>query len=73
MAQFPATLRKGSNGEGVTRLQELLRDIGYDPGGVDGEFGPGTESAVKRFQSEHGLDADGVVGPNTWTGLVSQE
>ena len=73
MSQFPPTLKKGSKGEGVTRLQELLRDIGYDPGGVDGVFGPGTEGAVKGFQGDHELEADGVVGPATWSALVSLE
>jgi peptidoglycan hydrolase-like protein with peptidoglycan-binding domain len=37
---------------------------------ADGLFGRDTESAVKRFQREHGLDDDGIVGPLTWAALL---
>lgn len=63
------TLRKGSNGDEVADLQVLLNSkFGYDLE-VDGSFGKATESAVKDFQSKHGLTADGVVGPKTWKAL----
>jgi GH24 family phage-related lysozyme (muramidase) len=62
-------LRKDDDGEAVSRLQQLLVDAGFDPGPVDGVFGSGTEGAVRAFQAAKGLDADGVVGSETWTAL----
>jgi peptidoglycan hydrolase-like protein with peptidoglycan-binding domain len=60
------TIRKGSHGNPVRRAQKRLTLGGWDTGGVDGIFGAKTETAVKRFQHDHGLTADGVVGPRTW-------
>jgi hypothetical protein len=53
-------LKIGSRGKEVKELQEFL-DIE-----ADGIFGKGTETAVKRWQSDNGLVADGIVGPTTW-------
>lgn len=66
------TIRKGSSGEFVIVLQEILVDLAYDigPSGVDGKFGAKTEAAVKLFQAKHGLTADGIVGPRTWQQLL---
>lgn len=62
------TLRKGSRGEDVRYLQQLLQNDGFFVT-VDADFGPQTESAVRSFQSSNGLQADGVVGPATWQAL----
>ena len=63
-------LKRGSKGDAVRRLQDLLRNPGdYDPGAVDGIFGSRTETAVKEFQTNNGLAADGVVGPASWAVL----
>ena len=66
-----STLRKGSKGQAVTELQTMLLKLGYDLGswGVDGDFGKDTEAAVRRFQQEHGLEADGIAGPATFAAL----
>lgn len=62
------TLRKGSKGDDVRRLQELLGGLE-----VDGIFGRKTEAAVKAYQAANGLKADGIVGPLTWAALTGEE
>ena len=63
------TLRQGSSGPDVTALQQKLKDLGFDPNGVDGNFGPGTRDAVIAFQQSQGLQADGIAGPATLAAL----
>jgi hypothetical protein len=62
-------LARGDTGGNVTKLQQMLAASGFDPGGVDGDFGPNTQAAVKRFQTAHHLAADGIVGPKTLAAL----
>lgn len=57
-------LRLGSQGPYVEELQTSLVALGYGIA-VDGDFGPGTEAAVKAFQRAHGLKPDGWAGPRT--------
>jgi putative chitinase len=64
-------LKRGSSGPDVLTLQSTLKQLGFDPNGVDGTFGPGTEAAVIAFQKSKGLTADGMVGPNTMAALQS--
>jgi len=65
------TLRSGSSGPDVQNLQQRLQDLGFDPNGVDGNFGPGTKAAVIAFQQSKGLQADGIVGPATLAALAA--
>lgn len=58
-------LKFGSTGPAVIKLQQRLRDRGFNPGAVDGSFGENTEVAVKAFQRSVGLLDDGIVGINT--------
>ncbi len=59
----PRELRKGFSGEDVLWLQSRLTELGYDvPGGVDGDFGSGTEQAVLNFQHDWSPPVDGIVG-----------
>lgn len=62
-----ATLRYGSQGTAVLKLQQALVKLGYTGGGTDGKFGRGTENAVRSFQKKHGLTADGLAGDRTQT------
>ena len=57
-------LRKGCKGEGVKMMQEALGI------GADGDFGPGTERALKEWQASNGLVADGIAGPKTLEKLL---
>ena len=70
--QARPVLQRGSKGEEVASLQGMLRKLGFAVA-IDGDFGPGTEVAVARFQSERGLDADGIAGAQTWAALLSAQ
>jgi peptidoglycan hydrolase-like protein with peptidoglycan-binding domain len=64
------TLQNGSSGADVTRLQRILVELKLlDYTGIDGNFGPQTEAAVKAFQQSKGLVVDGIVGTMTWQAL----
>lgn len=62
-------LRNGSRGDTVVTLQKQLFGKGINPGAADGIFGPKTEEAVRRYQEQHGLQVDGIAGPETFTAL----
>lgn len=66
-----ALIRKGSKGAEVKQAQELLMAAGYalPKYGADGDFGSETVTAVKDFQRAHGLEADGIIGTQTWAAL----
>jgi lysozyme len=59
-------------GPKVLAIQQALLDAGFDPGPLDGQFGPRTEAAVINFQNSCGLTADGEVGPQTAAALNIQ-
>ena len=63
-AATAGSMRRGSQGEGVKKLQAKLGLA------ADGDFGPGTEAALKKWQAENGLTADGVAGPKTLAKLL---
>ena len=60
-----ALSKLGSRGTEVRNIQQRLKNWGYNVGAVDGIYGKKTESAVKKFQRNNGLTADGVAGPRT--------
>jgi peptidoglycan hydrolase-like protein with peptidoglycan-binding domain len=63
------TYRIGSKGDEVKKLQQTLLDKGFDPGGIDGIYGPKTESAVKAYQKANNFTVDGIAGVQTLGGL----
>lgn len=71
--KFVETLRFGDRGPYVEKVQARLEFKGYPlkKWGVDGDFGDETRSAVKKFQKEHKLKVDGIVGPKTWKALFA--
>lgn len=64
-----ATLKVGSKGPEVERLQQTLKEKGFGPGNIDGDFGLGTEAALIAFQKSEGLLPDGLAGPRTLAAL----
>ncbi len=50
-------------------IQKALKGAGYYQGTLDGKVGPGTKEAIKAFQRDNGLEADGVCGQRTWDKL----
>lgn len=64
-------VRCGARGNITKLLQEKLVSLGYNTRGVDGIYGSGTVDAVKNYQRDKGLSADGICGRNTWRKLLN--
>jgi hypothetical protein len=71
VAQLPM-LAQGDEGFAVKRAQALLSLFGTNLK-TDGMFGPKTEARVRQVQERFELAVDGIIGPNTWTALVTEE
>ncbi len=70
-AAAPASEPATTKGE-LARNREIqlaLKAAGFDPGSTDGRLGPRSRTAIRDFQLAHGLEADGKVGPRTWSKL----
>jgi len=63
-------LQEGMRQWQVSVLQSLLAHEGYDTRGIDADFGPGTDAAVRAYQKDSGLDVDGIAGKMTWDALI---
>ncbi len=71
---YSDVLRRGDSGDDVVRLQRRLYGLGYlTASGVDGQFGGGTETAVKRFQSRNRMEQTGIADQVTQYTLFSME
>jgi peptidoglycan hydrolase-like protein with peptidoglycan-binding domain len=55
------TIKRGSKGKAVKIWQIILGNVT-----VDGDYGPATEAATRKWQAAHNLGSDGIVGPLTW-------
>ena len=62
-------MQKGDSGKKVKKSQKLLIALGFLSGSADGKFGPGTEQAVKEFQTAAGLSATGIIDEATYEAL----
>lgn len=65
-----AKLEMEARGRPVKTLQRALKRQGFDPGPVDGHFGPGTQQALTTFQRRHGITPRGTVAGSTWRPLL---
>lgn len=67
-------LKRGMEGADVKTLQAALIAYGFSCGaaGADGDFGAGTEAALKKFQTKYNLGADGIAGNGTWGKLLGK-
>ncbi len=68
---WPNVAQNSALTQTVKTIQYLLQFRGYTTVTADGAFGPGTDTAVKNFQTSKGLAADGVVGASTWVALIA--
>ena len=68
-----STVKNGSNGADARSVQTRLKDLGYYQGKVDGKFGRASVNALKNFQTNNGLKADGVAGKSTYAKLFSAQ
>lgn len=66
-------LKQGATGPAVKKLQKKLKTQGFNPGRIDGAYGPATRAAVRGFQRNSGLRADGIAGPQTLAALGLQK
>ena len=60
-----AVMKVGASGDRVVQVQQRLQELGYFKSKATGYYGSVTQKAVKQFQQNNGLVADGVIGPNT--------
>lgn len=71
-AALAAPIEEGDTGWRAYAVQMALSDVGFAPsGGADGDFGTATLAALKRYQHDRALTADGIAGPATQARLIA--
>ncbi|HIU64409.1 MAG TPA: C40 family peptidase [Candidatus Avacidaminococcus intestinavium] len=68
-----ANFQSGDDGAEVVELQERLIQLGYSLSAADGAFGDETLAAVKQFQQDNGMEADGIVGTQTYYAMFKRD
>ncbi|MBM3253343.1 MAG: hypothetical protein FJZ16_03705 [Candidatus Omnitrophica bacterium] len=63
------TIKDFESPNAIKKIQTALKNAGYEVGPIDGKMGRKTKEAIKDFQRENGLTADGIVGQKTWAKL----
>ena len=56
----------------IAKAQQMLKDLGFDPGPIDGKAGAMTREATKQYQQSRMLEADGLIGQKTWSKLLGE-
>lgn len=67
-----ATFHPGDRGTQIATIQQALANNGYSII-IDGDYGTGTQSAIKKFQADQGLETDGIVGAATYAALIGSD
>ncbi len=65
--------REGDQGAEVAEIQKRLTELNFYKGNIDGDFGGKTVAAVEKFQQAIGLDADGIIGIQTYKALMKRD
>ena len=73
LSSAEAAYHQGDQGQDIAAIQGQLNALGYNVGSVDGDFGQATATAIENFQSDRGLEADGVIGMETYRALMGRE
>lgn len=73
MAISSASFRMGDSGDEVLEIQNKLQEAGYTLSNIDGVYGSETKNAVLAFQKDIGLEADGIVGRDTYRALLKKD
>ena len=73
MAHASETYETGDVGDDIIAIQTQLNNLGYEAGTADGSFGQQTAVAVSKFQQDRGIEADGVVGAQTFRALMGRD
>jgi len=68
-----AAYHQGDQGQDIAAIQTQLNGLGYNVGSADGDFGQATAAAIEKFQRDRGLEADGVIGMETYRAIMGRE